>query len=234
MPTSRKACVTLALLFATVGLAACFRKKHDPDKQAVHLFVSRDHACAEMVSGKKVCWGASTPESERDDAASKNIEVPVSPAVQPSKILERASGDGFSCVLEVDRTVSCWGKNDCGQLGDGSFTDRSAPVRVQDLGGVHAIALGRAHACAVLHDWTLWCWGDNAHGELVDGTRLPSPRPKMIHGLFDVAEVGLGDGFTCARTNDRERSVRCWGRNDAGQAGDGTTGERNVPVFVRF
>jgi alpha-tubulin suppressor-like RCC1 family protein len=42
------------------------------------------------------------------------------------------TGWKFTCVVRADTTVWCWGRNDHGQLGDGTTTDRHTPVRVQD------------------------------------------------------------------------------------------------------
>ncbi len=202
--------------------------------------LSSTHACGITIGNGEVrCHGGGSSTAGTLSAVGHD---PTRPQGAPftekvptiAGALAIATGEGFSCVLEAGRSLSCWGKNDVGQLGDGTRAERSTPGRVARLEGVHAFAIGRTHACAILHDWTTWCWGDNAHGELADGTRDARPLPVMIPGLFDAAEIALGDGFTCVRTNDRDRSARCWGKNDRGQAGDGTTSDRPVPSFVKF
>ena len=59
-------------------------------------------------------------------------------------------GDDHSCALLDDGKVMCWGKNNYGQLGDGSATDRSSPVEVSGLPNAQSIALGGGHSCALL------------------------------------------------------------------------------------
>ena len=39
------------------------------------------------------------------------------------------AGDGHVCALHDDTTVSCWGSNFLGQVGDGTTTDQASPVR---------------------------------------------------------------------------------------------------------
>ena len=71
----------------------------------------------------------------------------------------------------------CWGGNDEGQLGDGSFVDSAALVAVQGLGAVAALATGHHHSCAITASGVRWCWGDNSAGQLGDGTTIDSPIP---------------------------------------------------------
>jgi alpha-tubulin suppressor-like RCC1 family protein len=54
--------------------------------------------------------------------------------------------------------------------------------------------------------------------------------PTRVVGLDDVVEVTGGREHSCARTADG--SVYCWGSNDSGELGDGTTTERHTPLRV--
>jgi alpha-tubulin suppressor-like RCC1 family protein len=78
-----------------------------------------------------------------------------------------ASGSDHTCALLAGGTVACWGANNRGQLGDGTYTmNRPTPVAVSGLTGAVAIAGGFAHTCAVVTGGTVKCWGDNYWGQL--------------------------------------------------------------------
>ena len=74
-----------------------------------------------------------------------------------------------TCAIKQDGSLWCWGLNNYGQLGDGTWTDKNTPVQIMSS-GVSSVALGDFHTCAVKTDGSLWCWGDNWTGQLGDGS----------------------------------------------------------------
>ncbi len=147
-----------------------------------------------------------------------------------------ALGAGFSCALTVAGTVKCWGSNDSGQLGDGTFRERVIPVDVEGVSAARMIAVGGrvsgefGWVCA-LAARGVQCWGKNPAGTLgVDGvseSRHPIDVPTLATG---VTSISLGTGHACVVTT--EGAVKCWGDNAKGQLGDGTTTSRSTPVAV--
>jgi alpha-tubulin suppressor-like RCC1 family protein len=118
-------------------------------------------------------------------------------------------------------------------VGDGSsFTRRTTPVDVSGLtSGVEAMSAGALHTCALTTAHGVKCWGLNAFGELGDGTGSKQITPVDVSGLTSgVASVSAGGYHTCAVTT--EGAVKCWGLNDDGEVGDGTTLPRKTPVDV--
>ena len=131
-----------------------------------------------------------------------------------------AAGDAHTLALRDDGTVWAWGSNGYGQIGDGTTTNRSAPVQVSGLTGVVAVAAGDSHSVALKADGTVWTWGYNTLGQLGDGTPFNRNTPVQVVDLVDVASIGAGYLYTVALKSDG--TVWTWGYNDSGRLGYGT------------
>lgn len=143
-----------------------------------------------------------------------------------------AIGLQHSCALTVDGAVKCWGGNESGQLGDGSGKNSNTPVTAAGLSSnVVSIAAGVWHTCALLGTGVVKCWGANWDGQLGDGSVFSRTTPVGVIGLGEPAvAISAGMGHTCAVIGSG--AVKCWGRNDYGQLGDGTTTYRTTPGSV--
>ena len=142
------------------------------------------------------------------------------------------AGDVQSCALTIIGGVKCWGGNPYGAVGDGTTTDRWEPVDVVGLThGVKAVSVGWNHACAITDAGGVKCWGYNLHGQLGDGTTITRTTPVDVVGLaHGVKAISAGIFHTSALTT--AGAVKCWGLNQAGQLGDGTTDNSSTPVDV--
>ena len=112
--------------------------------------------------------------------------------------ISASSPGGHTCVLLSNGGVRCWGRNNYGQLGDGTLTERTTPVSVSDLTEVIAITAGRLHTCVLLSDKTVKCWGDNEGGQLGDATTIPRILPVSVSRLTNPVAIAAGDSHTCA------------------------------------
>jgi alpha-tubulin suppressor-like RCC1 family protein len=140
------------------------------------------------------------------------------------------SGGEHTCSLSAGR-VYCWGKNDKGQLGDGTTENRFEPVALVGIADpVVGLSCGVEHCCGLTDRGAVWCWGANDVGQLGNALISVSSAPALVTDLMDVAELGAGDRHSCARTS--AGTLYCWGANGFGQLGSGTTVNAALPVAV--
>ncbi|MBI4410577.1 MAG: RCC1 repeat-containing protein, partial [Gemmatimonadetes bacterium] len=76
-------------------------------------------------------------------------------------------------------TAYCWGRNNSGQLGDGTLTDRRAPAAIPAI-QYSTIATGGAHSCGTDLNSQALCWGQNEKGQLGNGTTIRSLTPALV------------------------------------------------------
>ena len=84
-----------------------------------------------------------------------------------SDVVSVSRGFRHACAIKLGGALFCWGRNDYGEVGDGTAETRERPTPVAGLAnGVVAVSLGMQHTCAMASDGKVWCWGDNRKGEL--------------------------------------------------------------------
>jgi alpha-tubulin suppressor-like RCC1 family protein len=156
-------------------------------------------------------------------------------ATRTLAFLQVSGGEFHSCGVTTDGRAYCWGLNTSGQLGDGTTTERLAPVAV--VGGLRFrhVSVGYAHSCGVTTQNRAYCWGNNFWGQVGDGTEGGDNwrvTPVLVAGGRRFRQVRAGYDHTCALTPSDV--AFCWGHNSFGQLGDGTTalGGRTRPVRV--
>jgi alpha-tubulin suppressor-like RCC1 family protein len=117
-------------------------------------------------------------------------------------------------------------------VGDGTASIRPSPVRLADLPDARLVTLGARHACALAGAGDVYCWGENDFGQLGDGTTKTHLSPARVEGLPPVDKMSSGRGHTCVETTQSPPQAYCWGQNDFGQIGIGTTNHVLSPVLV--
>ncbi|NCO03744.1 MAG: DUF1554 domain-containing protein [Alphaproteobacteria bacterium] len=188
--------------------------------------------------GSIYAWGENSSGGKFGNGLTTNSATPVR-AVSNHKYIAVDAGYNFACGLRETGFVDCWGTNPQGQLGNGNYKNSKTPVKVKNLGNVVDIDLNDNSACAVKADGTLWCWGQNHVGQLGIGYESTGENIPRQVAITDVVKVSLGgyrandtETASCALKSDN--TVWCWGNNQFGQVGNGTSGAPNVlnPVQV--
>ncbi|WP_240416491.1 cadherin-like beta sandwich domain-containing protein [Paenibacillus periandrae] len=141
-----------------------------------------------------------------------------------------AAGYSHGLLLKTNGTVWAWGRNNNGQLGNGTTSNSSVPMQVPSLTGIIRIVAGYNFNLALKNDGTVWAWGDNSFGQLGDGTKIQRNSPIQISSLTNVVDIGAGAYHSLAVQPDG--SLFSWGDNSHGQLGDGSTSSKSSPIKV--
>lgn len=203
-----------------------------PAVNVIKVQTGSGFACALFSSGGVKCWG-NNRFGQLGNNTNNNSYTPVYVSGLTSGVKDISVGYEYACALTTDGRVLCWGRNDYGQLGNGSGGDQNTPVEATDLpDNIQAVAAGWYHACAVTSGGGAICWGNNQYGQVGNNTSgAKNVRPAGVYNLNSgVTEVTAGANHTCALMSNDE--MKCWGYNIYGQLGDNSTTNRITPVQV--
>lgn len=145
------------------------------------------------------------------------------------KVETAATSGDHTCAIVADPATGqlsskCWGRNDVGQVGNGSTVPNvlsgvQLPANVVGSGGFKQIDLGGEHTCAVTATDSATCWGSNIFGRLGIGNTVEQHAPANVLGLSSVVRVSAGAVHTCAVMQSFSATgAACWGRGGANGA----------------
>ena len=189
------------------------------------------HTCVLSQTAGTLCWGVND-SGQLGDGSLVQQTVPTSVVGLGADASSIDAGVSHTCVVLDDGSVWCWGSNQSGQQGNGTFGVKRTPTPVHSLGSaITNIDAGARHSCALSTPGDAFCWGSNTFGQLGDGSTANWPTPVAVAGLGSgVLALSTGTDHTCAISSDAEGY--CWGNNSFGQLGDGSTAQRLTPTSV--
>ena len=201
------------------------------------------HTCAILDDDTLKCWGDNS-QGYLGDGTTTGRNTPTAVNLGSGRTAKAISAaSSHTCAILDDDTLKCWGNGGQGQLGYGDATSRTAPeaTAVVNLGAgrtAKAVSTGSSHTCALLDDDTLKCWGRGAFGMLGygDETDRSAPEATAVVNLGTgrtAKAASAGSSYTCAILDDD--TLKCWGRNENGKVGVGSSDELIWdPTEVKF
>lgn len=161
------------------------------------------------------------------DLAGNAMQLPYSATWQTNnlKSIAVAAGQDHFLAVKENGSVWGWGRNQWGQLGDGTRSDRNRPVRVKGLENIKAVAAGISFSLALDNEGNVWAWGRNQLGQLgqpignavLFGAAIWNGVPTQIAGLNTIVAIATGTHHALALTKDGQ--IYAWGANYYGTLG---------------
>lgn len=188
----------------------------------------------EVETSRAYCWGSG-------DLVGDGTGVPRFTPTQVGgegsdlRFAKLSASPGVVCGIELGTARAyCWGRNESGQLGDGTRIARTLPTPVAN-GAIQftTISAGATVVCGIESQTArALCWGANALGQLGDGSVTSRLVPTPVAGAgLRFSSIEAGPSMVCAVEAETEAAY-CWGRNMYGSLGDGTDVNRQVPTQV--
>jgi alpha-tubulin suppressor-like RCC1 family protein len=228
----------------TVGVIAEVTKQPQEQTVAAGTTATFESASAHGFPAPSVQWEVSSDEGTTwSSVPGASADVLTIPSIPPTDsyneyraAFSNATGTAYShpATLYVAAgyyTAFGWGLNSHGQTGVGSSeTSITAPLPINGMTFVTALAGGQRHSLALLANGTVESWGYNGHGQLGNAGAEGSDAPMLIEHLDDVKAIAAGGNHSLALL--RNGTVMAWGDDEEGQLGDGANVDSEVPVRV--
>lgn len=166
-----------------------------PERWA-EVSAGHDHSCGRTIEGRLWCWGDNLTGQLGAGAGLSRSYRPV--RVETDETFSTVlAGYYQTCALTGAGRMYCWGRNELGQIGDGSRENRFTPVPVEGDLLFSALGGGDGFMCGITTTGETYCWGGNLSGELGDPTLPPQTVPRRVGGLPRLESVyGAGGALT--------------------------------------
>ena len=151
-----------------------------------------------------------------------------------NSIKQISAGIDYTLALKEDGSVWAWGKNNCGQLGDGTTTNKSIPVPLTSIDNVKLISTAYHHSLALTNNFKVWAWGNNYKGQLGDGTKTSKTTPVQVSKVDYYSFTLISAGLYHSLALRYDGKAFAWGDNYYGQLGTGLTSDEKTPHMVHY
>jgi alpha-tubulin suppressor-like RCC1 family protein len=219
------------------GSSACSDSNYHPLELPQHfeslyqLSLSYNTSCGLALDQKTLSCFGSNFYGERGEADPTTHSNLITLPTLPQKALSFDSGQFHHCLLNEDLSVSCFGWNGLGQLGDGTDSDSYTLKSVSGVAGASQISSGLTHNCALINSGKVRCWGSGLDGELGQGLFSGASISVEVESLSGVRSVVAGSNTSCALVETGD--VHCWGDASKGLLGLGAGAEDiNLPHVI--
>lgn len=224
---ARTVCVSFT---AALGMAVACRATTEPGRSSTWsaLAAGDAYTCGLSLNSEAFCWGGIPGYFDPQPLQDSLIPHSAVPLRVPGarRFVEITVGALPICALDSERAAYCWGSNQLGEVGDGSYLAKRGPSAVTGDFRWRMVDAGGAHVCGITLDHKTYCWGNQFRGALGNGQLSGStPQAVEVSGELTFASVYAGAGTTCGITT--EGHAYCWGINDWGHLGDGELPEPN-------
>lgn len=216
---------------------------------AIQISASRYHTCAVLENNTIKCWGSNFSgklgygKDGVENSSNRPVEVQNGNTGRAlSTAVRVGAGDDHTCSILKNGKIKCWGRGTNGQLGTGALINSNTP-KLPSMGINNSaenqtknlpvqVVAGFYYSCARFENGTIKCWGTNDYGQLADnssGSSIPVQIP-----ISGAIQMSAGFNHACALSHEKreekiQQIIRCWGGNNYGQLGNGTTTNNPTP-----
>lgn len=189
-----------------------------------------DHSCTQVRAAGTgadtmddvLCWGTNVSGQVDSTLAATFVGTPTKVTQVRRGVAELAAGENHTCAITDASTITCWGKNDAGQVNPANPGPKAKASSLAGMPGVLSNVRAAGDLSCVVSKVLgqasrAWCWGNGPKG------RAPSDQDAQlgkVAGIQDVTQLAIGRAHACAvarkeGASDKDPArVWCWGQND--------------------
>jgi alpha-tubulin suppressor-like RCC1 family protein len=202
-----------------------------PSGSFSEIAAGTDFSCG-VAGGTTYCWGDDYTGQLGTGAMTLTLQTsPQALASGAPQFTRVVTGAAHACGLTASNTAYCWGANADGELGTGNNISTASPTVVSTSVMFSSLVAGTNFTCGLDMANNAFCWGANVYGSLGTGAAGASANtPQPVTGGLHFTKLTAGGYHACGITSSG--AAYCWGGNNNGQLGNGTTTDNATPQPV--